>query len=872
MGDPTAMTVEELAESMKKALDRNNPTLFAGAGVGKRIGLPDWADFMELLAQGCDEYRDQTSGTLIRERTQRERCLEAATVFKSCDQIPEGERWKILSREFLRTIPEEKLALLEPLAKLSFAAIVTTNYDKSLHNICAKVKGSWIQPVERGDGTMRGASLRIGDFFIARIHGRAEQPLTMVVDDGDYKELLRDQDYLDFMLDILKSRSCIFLGFSFLDPAINSILDLYEERCGPTYEKLHCAFVPNNAARLLARLRKLNIIPLPYSPTNGHKDVWRAIRQVADRQTSAGRRAPTFGGFTQWSVSSLHRFVAFAYAQIKSYGQRQPVARLVQDGIVFSALNTSGASLLIDELTKTVQEALRTSRDESRSIVVDSLGRLEASGKISRMGDHVAAISGQQGTLDADLLILAQNVLDRMVVREGVKGTPGDKTIICGLLEKIFLARAWDISAHFAGSATGIGADLPTVVKRFVQDECSDGTTHLSSPGAVERALVDLFTTPEDRESIVLAKLGRAAFGLQLLLSTPRQALFQKSALPQKVYLDSNVLMPAITAGHPLRLVYVEALKHLREAAALHGQEMDIIVGRPFLNEVVSHRRLAMQLRDALGLDNPEKLLRHVLFYTATNTNVFIGAFASYVGRQGNTKDFASFLNEIAPYENEEQLSRYLQGLEVRTEEMDYRDTHGGKFGEIFGSLLEGYEHRLSPFEKVKDKILVEHEAQQLTRLELLSEGGHRGLFVTADNHLRRILWAYDRLRALAGSTVSHLGLVAMVDVMVGIEPDDRSMARLVWANPLSDAQQALFAYFVRLALQRYQEGMAMEMQEAARAVAAEASAEVAAREINLFGRDLDDFSATALFLDRYQDRFFQHWREAIDQRNRKKP
>src|SRR5205823_245719 len=116
----------------------------------------------------------------------------------------------------------------------------------------------------------------------------------------------------------------------------------------------------------------------------------------------------------------------------------------------------------------------------------------------------------------------------------------------------------------------------------------------------------------------------------------------------------------------------------------------------------------------------------------------------------------------------------------------------------------------------------------------------------------------------------SHIGLVALVDVMVGLEADTRSWAKLMWATPQGSDEEALIEYFVRIGLTRYQEGMAAEMQEAARRVAAKAAVEAKTQDIALFGdRTMETTKAAVKFLDRYEDEFFRNWEEAIERRER---
>jgi len=179
--------------------------------------------------------------------------------------------------EPFRLIPDN-LDVLEPLLSLPFTGIVTTNYDRSLHETCARFWRHAVRPLELRDATLRnGAS--ISEPFIARIHGRAEVPESMVVDAYDYERLNDDFDYKDFLVSVLRQRPTIFLGFSFLDPAISKILKFYGENFGPHFPTLHIALIPESTDPTLKdALGAVNIHVLTYDPAENHADLWRAIR------------------------------------------------------------------------------------------------------------------------------------------------------------------------------------------------------------------------------------------------------------------------------------------------------------------------------------------------------------------------------------------------------------------------------------------------------------------------------------------------------------------------------------------------------------------------------------------------------------------
>ena len=658
-------TAEQLAESIDQLLRRQNPVLFAGAGVGCRVGLPDWNAYIESLAAFCEARGDSGSAMLVRERLKRGSYLKAASVFKTSDALPVGELLKALAAPFRAEVSDAHLELLLPLVGLRFTAILTTNFDASLLHACSKATGRWVPPVELG--ALAGKSLN-RDFFVARIHGSAENPDSMVVDDADYVRLQADDDYLDFLLDMLKGRSCLFLGFSFLDPAIDDVLTTYASKCGPTFPALHTAIIPDGQPALEAKLRSLNIDALCYATSDSHAELWRAVRLVYDRRrggvdtplTALPPQGPEYG--------LVHRVVAFSYAQVQSQKKTTPVLELVQDGVVSSLLaEKPGDAVTFESLYQMTASLLSVSKETARTVVDPALHRLEEREQILRDDSQVIWCGSLGLPLEAHLGELAQAVVDRMRIREGVKTSDADKQIARTVLERVFLARAWDLASHYSGGASLWVGDLDSIIRQIVFESSKPGLSS-SAPGTLERAVRALLVAPDDDEALLLAPLARAAFGVQLLLSSPRSALHRKYSLPQCVYLDANVLMPAITAGHPLRPVYSETLERLSEAAAGVGARFRIAVGEQFLNEIVSHRRLAIRLVEEAHLEEPESIARHIQFHGALNTNVFVGAYASFVGRSRQKLSFNDFLDRVAPYGDEVGLAEYLSGMGIVTE------------------------------------------------------------------------------------------------------------------------------------------------------------------------------------------------------------
>jgi hypothetical protein len=129
-------------------------------------------------------------------------------------------------------------------------------------------------------------------------------------------------------------------------------------------------------------------------------------------------------------------------------------------------------------------------------------------------------------------------------------------------------------------------------------------------------AFIDLLRRPEPQEERALAELGRLAFGIEIVLQTGRSTMYALS-LPQVIYLDASVLMPAIIPGHPLRLSYVDAIKKVQQASQTRIAVCDV-----FLEETIKHRQKAIESVRELGLENLESIKKPITYYGSTEVNV----------------------------------------------------------------------------------------------------------------------------------------------------------------------------------------------------------------------------------------------------------
>ena len=84
-------TATEVAEQLAIIFNDGPCSLFAGAGVSARAGLPVWTQYLDLLADKTRAYEPLTA-ELVHKRIQSKLFLDAASLFKTCPEIPDGEK------------------------------------------------------------------------------------------------------------------------------------------------------------------------------------------------------------------------------------------------------------------------------------------------------------------------------------------------------------------------------------------------------------------------------------------------------------------------------------------------------------------------------------------------------------------------------------------------------------------------------------------------------------------------------------------------------------------------------------------------------------------------------------------------------------
>ena len=870
------MATGDLARKIAAIAEEPGSLLFAGAGCSALLKIKVWKGYLEDLALVAEKYEPPIAA-LMRSRLNQNQFLEAATLFRRFLQAPPSEIFKAICQPF--AVGTYTVEPLLPLASLPFGGIVTTNYDSSLFDARATIAVERSQsrlgmavPRESPPQILRKHEAKGAAYiptpFVLYLHGQASLPVqaeSMVFDQKDYDELYADARYTEGLLQLFSMRRCMFLGFSFADPGLDQVLKTWTALKGPTFPQAHIAVLPESGIALRPRLTSMNVEVLTYDDSSGSHDIlWRAIADAAHLASAVARPSSKPGrpvSVRPAPLSAVRDLLAICYASASMGTRIRPLRRIVLEGVALAIItkNISGG-LGQEQLLRGMAQTLGMPLNELAPEMPAILEHLTESGACRVDGEQISSTQKVPDTLSVQTRLLAEHVARRIKLREGVVLTEPARISLAQAFEDLLMSRAWDLAAHFVQPRLGS--------LHLINDAVEGVLRTIKWPSylkveTVRRGMIDLLVRPEEKEADILADLGRVAFAVQLALGNARSTFAYTEALPQRLYLDASVLMPAIVTGHPLYNVYWPVLARLRKSARDVGGEVSIVAPTEFLNEIISHRRNAVLAVANSKLENSGNLEREVLLYGAENLNVFIGSYATHVHRAKRPISFATFLKQYAPYETEAQLARFLTTKNIEVEKLEADGPRPTEMWDWFNALDTEFQREK---DNPKPKVLIEHDAWQFLRLEKDHKRGIRSMFVTADGRLRRAVSAIKG-GMLADSLLTGSSLVKLVDLLLGVSVDHRGLARLLWGVHSIDLGGAVRRYFTDKGLQKRGEIETMVLPTVVDTIVQDAEAAPDFSTLDFMSEDTTDRAKVTDFFDRFENRFYEYLEDAVKRR-----
>lgn len=802
--------------------DATYPIIFTGAGISVRTGLPTWNRLIEQLAEGIRSVDPLTTQQMLEDAHAGD-LTHAVDYFWLSRKMLDGDKQKLLRAIF----SNYDTAPILPVATLPFRGCLTTNFDKSILDAIAIAKKQAANDYKLGDLSFKQAQWEEG-LFVARIHGSVEMPGEMVLSEKQFNSLLKDDAYFELLRSIFLHKNVLFIGFSFYDPAIRYVFQELDKRFGVASPGRHMALLPSGASsEFIQKANRLNIKVVQYDSANGHAALWDGISKFNAEKD--GLHPPLHTPKSS-PFDFTKQYLAACYARAKSQDLSVALRVSVIEGIVSAMLQeVAPKAISHPELLEKIRVALGLKGHEAESILKKAVKSLTDSGLCRKLkGDGGRGIklawNGQisvEDSLDFAIKTLTESVISRAYLQEGWKTGQEVIDTITAFFNQLIRRRGWDLGAAFAA-----GRAPETVAIAGVLYECAIGLSAFDLERLL-RVCESMLQHPSETEASILSELGRISFAVELAFQSPLSFLVQKTILPSAIYFDANVLLPALVTGHPFSEIYRDAIKQLKNAASEAATPLRLVVITEYLNEIISHKRSAEAFSAQLGDDFPSVARSDALYHGLTHVNVYVGAYANWL-ENNEVISFKDFLARFAPYNTDEQLKVWLikQGFVIVSL------PKGPNYSEFYSLLEKTYANSLS---YGKTPILIDHDSKQLSILESEVRKGEKSLFVTADRKLQQIA-TEARFSTAASMMISHVGLVQFIELLLGgTAKGGVGLTELLWSARISDRAQAVRSYFTTLALEQYDDAMAMTLPDII-----EHSSELATRELDRVGANLD--------------------------------
>jgi hypothetical protein len=827
-------SIADAPSGLIRLLETGEFILFVGAGAGIEAGFGDWKNALLEIADRLQAFNSGYAD-LVRAEAQANHFLQAAELLYLAP-ITNNDRSKIIQDVFNRD--PQITRRLKLLALTRCQGIVTTNFDRSLPIAAAEPHAS-LTIFGESDQDLAAARVAIRNFLV-RLHGRSEVPESLVFADRHYRSMPDKTAYVEFFRELFVSRNIIFFGFSFADPVLFTLIRTMSAEVRSLFRREAYALLADPVRPELAdTLRECGVTAVPYSPADHHAAAWNLL---ADYRTGPPALTPEV-----FETEQLRNHLAAAYARAKGRQFRADRERMLS-ALMMPALADAGTNSVIEveQFLASVEQRLALPKAFDRAHLVEALKLLERDGIVVLQGPTL--LVGDVST-PQDLARDARRLVDGVVARASIRLNRPQLESQRVLLDQLVVTALSMDGLHLAHT---IIKHHPLDIER-TDRVIADAIERVRLPQAhadvAAAALKDLITSPDAEEEAILTNIASVVFGTALLLTDPLLAEQVATPFERGTYVDASILLPWLADGHPLRGAYESVLR------SFDSSGVRVLTG--YLNEIISHRRLAIDAFRENGFDDVARFKRYASLFELHNINVFFGGYAGSL-EQGRDETFKQYLERVAPFEGESELKRVLEGRGLVVE--DYKLKDFGLAGELKAALRER--------NKIREDIVIAHDAAQLELLRAVKQSSKRPFFVTADRAL---------VAAITAGASRHLIVNVLLPQQVAFlaQMADRhttgfqAFSRTLWTVGASVADKVK-KYYTDRVLREYDDALVAEVNTILEALIKDLRGE---------GIDLDEDirdprsedARVKLFerLDRFEPRFFQHMVEARERSNR---
>jgi hypothetical protein len=276
---------KNIPDELVTHLQKNNCSLFVGAGLSIGSGLPTWANMLKELIGEVKKLPYDTSaqvGDYVKMLADPHKYLMIAEDLKT---MLGKSFFDYLAKRFgdpsLNPNANHNL-----IAQTNFRFIITTNYDQLLEKAFAFT--SKIFPAVLTNTSSKDIAYKIwnSEFFIVKAHGDVNiNKEKIVMTERDYREIMFSNPGFQSALQVMFStKSILFVGTSFTDPDFMLLIRYLHTAYhggGPTHYILinQDDILDTEAKRYMA---DFNIHTIRYNAKGGYEEITQFLQIIKD--------------------------------------------------------------------------------------------------------------------------------------------------------------------------------------------------------------------------------------------------------------------------------------------------------------------------------------------------------------------------------------------------------------------------------------------------------------------------------------------------------------------------------------------------------------------------------------------------------------
>src|SRR5262245_16471424 len=181
------------------SLEAGRAVAFLGSGISVGAGLPDWPKLLKtLIKSGADQHRlDKAQTDELVSWAEKPDYLMLASAIQR--HLTPGLFQDFMVATF-KAPSAKPTELHRTLARLKFAAFVTTNFDRLFEHAWSAVHGSSIEVITHKDTLALRDPFGSGTPFLMKTHGCASRPDTLVLGLREFRESIHDNRACQLLL------------------------------------------------------------------------------------------------------------------------------------------------------------------------------------------------------------------------------------------------------------------------------------------------------------------------------------------------------------------------------------------------------------------------------------------------------------------------------------------------------------------------------------------------------------------------------------------------------------------------------------------------------------------------------------------------